>query len=59
VIEALSRDELSGVAVDPIDREHVALAADLVARFTTAGRPLNFEGESVSLLDQRADGDVF
>lgn len=41
VVAALSRDELSGVAVDPVDREHMPAAAELVARWSTPTRPLN------------------
>jgi phosphoglycerate dehydrogenase-like enzyme len=41
VLRALGRDELSGVAVDPVDRPHLPLAAGLVARFANPDRPLN------------------
>jgi D-3-phosphoglycerate dehydrogenase len=43
VIEALSQGHLSGVAVDPLDRAHVATAQALLARFTTPDRPLNLQ----------------
>jgi D-3-phosphoglycerate dehydrogenase len=43
VVAALHRDELSGVAVDPVDREHMPAAAELVARWADPVRPLNLQ----------------
>lgn len=41
VVAALGRGELSGVAVDPVDREHMPAAAALAARWATPAKPLN------------------
>jgi len=43
VIRALSLGELAGVAVDPVERQHLPLAAELVARFSEPHRPLNLQ----------------
>ena len=42
-VEALGRDQLGGLAVDPVERRHVAEAAALRHRYAAPGQPLNLQ----------------